>query len=58
MVLLPALNPDVSIVHVQKSDCMGNVIIEGFTTHEPVRRSLITARFARTRNELLYPISI
>ncbi|MFQ5849602.1 MAG: CoA transferase subunit A [Candidatus Binatia bacterium] len=35
VVLLPALNPDVSIVHVQKSDSMGNVIIEGFTTHEP-----------------------
>ena len=35
VVLLPALNPDVSIVHVQKSDPLGNVIIEGFTTHEP-----------------------
>lgn len=35
VVLLPALNPDVSIIHVQKSDAMGNVIIEGFTTHEP-----------------------
>ena len=35
VVLLPALNPDVSIVHVQKSDSMGNMIIEGFTTHEP-----------------------
>lgn len=35
VVLLPALNPDVSIVHVQKSDPVGNVIIEGFTTHEP-----------------------
>ncbi len=35
VVLLPALNPDVSIVHVQKADSMGNMIIEGFTTHEP-----------------------
>lgn len=35
VVLLPALNPDVSIIHVQKSDSMGNVIIGGFTTHEP-----------------------
>ena len=35
VVLLPALNPDVSIVHVQKSDPMGNLIIQGFTTHEP-----------------------
>ena len=33
--LVPALNPDVSILHVQKSDPMGNLIIEGFTTHEP-----------------------
>lgn len=35
VVLLPALNPDVSIVHVQKSDPFGNLIIEGFLTHEP-----------------------
>lgn len=35
VVLLPSLNPDVSIVHVQKSDEMGNLIIEGFLTHEP-----------------------
>jgi len=35
VVLLPACTPDVSIVHVQKADEMGNVIIEGFTTHEP-----------------------
>jgi acyl CoA:acetate/3-ketoacid CoA transferase alpha subunit len=35
VVLLPALNPDISIIHVQKSDSIGNVIIEGFTTHEP-----------------------
>jgi acyl CoA:acetate/3-ketoacid CoA transferase alpha subunit len=35
VVLLPALNPDVSIVHAQKADEMGNVLIEGFTTHEP-----------------------
>ena len=35
VVLLPALQPDVSIVHVQMADKSGNVIIEGFTTHEP-----------------------
>ena len=35
VVLLPACTPDVSIVHAQKADEMGNVIIEGFTTHEP-----------------------
>ena len=33
--LLPAMNPDVSLIHVQKADEMGNVVIEGFTTHEP-----------------------
>ena len=31
---MPACTPDVSIVHVQKADEMGNLIIEGFTTHE------------------------
>ena len=35
VVLLPACTPDVSIVHVQKADEMGNVVIEGFTTQEP-----------------------
>ena len=35
VVLLPACTPDVSIIHVQKADAMGNIIIEGFTTHEP-----------------------
>lgn len=35
VVLLPALSPDVSVVHAQKADEMGNVVIEGFTTHEP-----------------------
>ena len=35
VVLLPACTPDVSIIHVQKADEMGNVIIEGFTTQEP-----------------------
>ena len=35
VVLLPACTPDVSIVHAQKADEMGNVVIEGFTTHEP-----------------------
>ena len=35
VVLLPALTPDVSIIHAQKADRTGNVVIEGFTTHEP-----------------------
>jgi hypothetical protein len=35
VVLLPAVNPDVSIVHVQRADPMGNLFIEGFSTHEP-----------------------
>ncbi len=35
VVLLPALTPDVSIIHAQKADEMGNVVIEGFTTQEP-----------------------
>ena len=35
VVLLPALAPDVSIVHAQKADEMGNVVVEGFTTQEP-----------------------
>lgn len=34
VVLLPPLSPDVSIIHAQKADEIGNVIIEGFTTHE------------------------
>ena len=35
VVLLPALQPDVSLIHAQQADEMGNVVIEGFTTHEP-----------------------
>ncbi|MGH2404552.1 MAG: CoA transferase subunit A [bacterium] len=35
VVLVPALQPDVSIVHVQRADPIGNIIIEGFATHEP-----------------------
>ena len=35
VVLLPACTPDVSIVHAQKADEMGNIIIEGFTSQEP-----------------------
>ena len=34
VVLLRALNPDVSIIHAQKADKFGNVVIEGFKTHE------------------------
>ncbi len=35
VVLVPALQPDVTIVHVQRADPLGNLIIEGFATHEP-----------------------
>jgi glutaconate CoA-transferase, subunit A len=35
VVLVPAVTPDVAIIHVQKCDPMGNVVIEGFATHEP-----------------------
>ena len=35
VVLLPALNPDVALIHAQKADEEGNLIIEGFLTHEP-----------------------
>ena len=35
VVLLPAVNPDVSLVHVQRADPMGNLFIGGFSTHEP-----------------------
>lgn len=34
VVLLKALSPDVSIIHAQLSDETGNVVIEGFTTHD------------------------
>lgn len=34
VVLLPALQPDVAIIHAQKADPMGNIIIEGFLAHE------------------------
>ena len=33
--LLPALSPDVSIVHAQRADAAGNFSVEGFATHEP-----------------------
>jgi glutaconate CoA-transferase subunit A len=35
VVLLPSLNPDVGIIHAQKADETGNLIIEGFLAHEP-----------------------
>jgi glutaconate CoA-transferase subunit A len=35
VVLLPSLNPDVSVIHAQKADETGNLIIEGFLAHEP-----------------------
>jgi len=35
VVLFPALNPDVTVMHVSKADEMGNIVIDGFTAHEP-----------------------
>ena len=35
VVLLPKLNPDVSIIHAQQADKTGNFVLQGFTTHEP-----------------------
>jgi glutaconate CoA-transferase subunit A len=35
VVLVPAMQPDVSIVHVQKADEIGNVLIQGIANHEP-----------------------
>jgi glutaconate CoA-transferase subunit A len=35
VVLVPAMQPDVSIVHVQKADKIGNVLIQGIANHEP-----------------------
>ena len=35
VVLLPALSPDVSIIHAQQADETGNLVLQGFTTHEP-----------------------
>jgi acyl CoA:acetate/3-ketoacid CoA transferase alpha subunit len=35
VLLLPAMVPDVALVHVQKADETGNVLIEGILSHEP-----------------------
>jgi len=35
VLLLPAMVPDVALVHVQKADETGNVLIEGILNHEP-----------------------
>jgi glutaconate CoA-transferase subunit A len=35
VVLVPAMQPDVSIVHVQKADEIGNLLIQGILNHEP-----------------------
>jgi glutaconate CoA-transferase subunit A len=35
IVLVPAMQPDVSIVHLQKADEIGNVLIQGIANHEP-----------------------
>lgn len=34
VVLLPALRPDVAIIHAQRADAMGNVVIDGFLAHD------------------------
>ena len=34
VLLLPALQPDVAIIHAQKCDQMGNVVIDGFLCHD------------------------
>jgi len=35
VLLMPAATPDVAIIHVQRADEMGNVIMEGFVAHTP-----------------------
>jgi glutaconate CoA-transferase subunit A len=35
VVLVPAMEPDVAIVHVQKADEIGNILIQGISSHEP-----------------------
>lgn len=35
VLLVPAATPDVAIVHAQRVDEMGNIIMEGFTSHMP-----------------------
>jgi glutaconate CoA-transferase subunit A len=35
VLLVPAMEPDVTIVHVQKADEIGNVLIQGIVNHEP-----------------------
>lgn len=35
VLLMPAATPDVSIIHAQRVDELGNIIIEGFLTHTP-----------------------
>jgi glutaconate CoA-transferase, subunit A len=34
VVLLPSLNPDVSIIHASRADERGNLVIDGVTSHE------------------------
>ena len=35
VLLVPAMEPDVTIVHVQKADEIGNILIQGIASHEP-----------------------
>ena len=44
VLLVSAIQPDVSIVHVQKADEIGNLLIQGISNHEPelIRSSKVT----------------
>lgn len=44
VLLVSAIQPDVSIVHVQKADEIGNLLIQGISSHEPelIRSSKVT----------------
>ena len=62
VLLVPAMEPDVTIVHVQKADEIGNVLIEGIASHEPelIRASkttiisceeIVSTRFFRSNSD-------
>ena len=62
VLLVPAMEPDVTIVHVQKADEIGNVLIQGIACHEPelIRASkttivsceeIVPTRFFRTNSD-------
>jgi len=62
VLLVPAMEPDVTIVHVQKADEIGNVLIQGIASHEPelIRASkttivsceeIVSTRFFRSNSD-------